>query len=98
MELTTATRKVRRVGTFNPELVKRAIDINQSTRIVLNHFDYVDADVRNQVYTLRAQDFLNSVERAIGRHIDWVGIAPDRFVPRSAVVKRLPHLKVSSPA
>src|SRR5580704_6206944 len=39
-ELTTATRKVRRVGFFDADLVQRAIEINQPTRIVMNHFDY----------------------------------------------------------
>jgi adenylosuccinate synthase len=41
-ELTTVTARLRRVGRFNSEIVRRAIQANQPTRIVLNHLDYID--------------------------------------------------------
>lgn len=75
-ELTTATKKVRRVGSFDPALVVRAIEANSPTRIVLNHFDYVDADVRNRIFSEKACCFLNGLEMSIGRAVDWVGIGP----------------------
>jgi adenylosuccinate synthase len=84
-ELTTATKKVRRVGMFDPNLVKRAIQANNPTRIVLNHFDYVDGGVRDNVFTVRALDFLKGVETSIGRKIDWIGTGPGHFVAREAI-------------
>lgn len=98
-ELTTATKKVRRVGTFDPELVKRAIDANNPTRIVLNHFDYVDAGVRDRVYSARSQKFLTTVERSIGRIVDWIGIDPATLVDRSEIgnVRPVRTLKVIAP-
>jgi adenylosuccinate synthase len=81
-ERTTATKKIRRVGMFDPELVQRAINANSPTRIVLNHFDYVDAGVRDHIFTTRALEFLKQVECSIGCTVDWVGTGPARFIDR----------------
>jgi adenylosuccinate synthase len=84
-ELTTATRKVRRVGAFDPELVRRAIEVNNPTRIVLNHFDYVDTSIREGLIHDRAVEFLEKVERSIGRAIDWLGTGPATFLARGEI-------------
>ncbi|QWG13408.1 adenylosuccinate synthetase [Bradyrhizobium sediminis] len=81
-ELTTATRKVRRVGTFDADLVKRAITINNPTHIVLNHFDYIDSGVRNHKFAVGALSALRNIETAIGRRIDFLGTSPSHLVPR----------------
>jgi len=90
-ELTTATRKIRRVGTFDPDVVRRAIEANNPTRIVMNHFDYVDASVRS----IRARRFLKKVERSIGCEIDWLGTGPDILVKRRELTSsQSAHLKL----
>lgn len=76
VELTTATRKIRRVGLFEPSLVRRAITMNAPTRIVLNHLDYVSGSVRDGEFDREAMDFLADVEAGIGRRVDWVGTGP----------------------
>jgi adenylosuccinate synthase len=81
-ELTTATRKVRRVGTFDPELLRKAIEVNNPTRVVMNHFDYVDGGVREGQFHPGALRFLESVEKSIGRTIDWLGTSPSEFIQR----------------
>ena len=81
-EFTTVTRKVRRVGHFDPELVRRAIRVNQPSRIVLNHLDYVDPDVRNKPLTTKARQFVEMVEAGIGRQIDWLGTGPATITSR----------------
>lgn len=81
-ELTTATRKVRRVGTFDPEIVRRAIEVNNPTRIVLNHFDYVDELVRDRIFRTGALEFLKWIENSISRSIDWIGTGPAAFLHR----------------
>ena len=98
-ELTTATRKIRRVGAFDPRLVKRAIEANNPTRIVLNHFDYVHHAVRDHVFHVRALAFLKEVESKIEREIDWIGTAPDRFIERAQIgnTGRSTNLKVFAP-
>jgi adenylosuccinate synthase len=81
-ELTTVTRKVRRVGRFDPEIVRRAIQANQPSRLVLNHLDYVDPQVRDGDLTAKAAAFVEKVEAGIGRGIDWLGIGPGQVMDR----------------
>jgi adenylosuccinate synthase len=99
-ELTTATHRVRRVGTFDPELVTRAINANNPTCIVLNHFDYLDSGVRNGLFTVRALEFLKMVESAIERGVDFVGTGPDRLIERSEIgsVSRSTRFKIPAPS
>jgi adenylosuccinate synthase len=84
-ELTTVTRKVRRVGHFDPEIVRRAIRANRPSRIVLNHLDYVDPRIRDGVLTAKAQAFVGKVEADIGRRVDWLGTGPGHVVDRERV-------------
>jgi adenylosuccinate synthase len=99
-ELTTATKRIRRVGTFDPELVRRAIEANNPSRIVLNHFDYVDSGVRNHVFNVRALEFLENVEETTNQRVSWIGTAPDRFIDRSEITKpnKSADFKVTTPA
>jgi hypothetical protein len=41
-ELSTVSRQVRRVGRFDPDIVRRAIEVNRPDRIVLNHLDLAE--------------------------------------------------------
>jgi adenylosuccinate synthase len=81
-EYTTVTGKVRRVGHFDPELVRRAISANQPSRIVLNHLDYVDPRVRHENLTAKARQFIEKTEAQIVRQIDWFGVGPASIVDR----------------
>ncbi|PDT72757.1 adenylosuccinate synthetase [Bradyrhizobium sp. C9] len=84
-ELTTATKKVRRVAEFDGELVRRAIEVNNPTRIILNHFDYVDPGVRKQEFSVKALSVLKTIEGAIGRQVDFVGTGPASLVRREEI-------------
>ena len=76
-EYTTVTGKVRReFGHFDPELVRRAIAVNRPSRIVLNHLDYVDPQVRTSEWTPKVDQFVRDIETQIDRKIDWFGIGP----------------------
>src|SRR5262249_48770819 len=75
-EFTTVTGRVRRVGHFDPELVRRALGANEPNRIVLNHLDYVDWQVRSGALTEKARSFVERVEGQIDRQIDWIGTGP----------------------
>lgn len=72
-ELTTVTQKERRVAEFDPEIVVRAIAANNPSRIVLNHLDYIDPEVRRGTVTKTARQFVEAIESQIRRPIDWVG-------------------------
>jgi adenylosuccinate synthase len=73
-EFTSVTHKLRRVGKFSSEVVRRAIEANSPTDIVLNHLDYIDATVRGGgTLTEKAKQFLESVEEKIGQSVNWLG-------------------------
>ena len=78
-EITTVTRKVRRVARFEPEVVRRAIMINHPTDLVLNHLDYVDGSAE---ITPAKMDYVREVEAMIGRRVDWLGTSPTGILPR----------------
>ena len=82
-EFTTVTGRVRRVGHFDPELVKHAIQVNGPDRIVLNHLDYVDRYVRGGELTLKALQFVEWVETATGCSVDWLGTGPSAVLNRN---------------
>jgi len=76
-EFTSVTNKLRRVGHFNPGVVRQAIRANRPTRIVLNHVDYIDASLFEQARLSRkAEDFVSFVGDAIGQRVTDVGTGP----------------------
>lgn len=81
-EFTTVSRKVRRVGRFDPDLVRRAIHANRPDRIVLNHLDYVDPFIRQGRLTSKASEFVGKIEEIIDHRVDWLGIGPAHVLDR----------------
>lgn len=79
-EFTSVTKKLRRVGRFECDIVKQAIAVNRPTRVVLNHVDYIDWRCRAETLTSTAWEFINYVEQGLARDVDWVGTGVDSFV------------------
>lgn len=75
-EYTTVTKKIRRVGRFDAEVVKRAIEANNPSRIVMNHLDYVGAEDDIERIESTLHEFISKVQEQIGRNIDWLGFSP----------------------
>ena len=75
-EYTTVTGRLRRVGNFDPALVKRAIAVNRPTRMVLNHLDYVGR--KEDLYDAKTEvaRFIQHVEERVDREVDWLGFSP----------------------
>lgn len=73
IEYTSVTKKVRRVAEFHSEVVKRAIEVNKPTRIVLNHIDYFDINCTEQFISQKALEEIEKIEFAIHRRIDFLG-------------------------
>lgn len=74
IEFTSVTKKVRRVAEFHSEVVKKAIEVNQPTRIVLNHVDYYDVNCKEGLLTAKAIKEINRVQSLINRKIDFIGV------------------------
>jgi adenylosuccinate synthase len=68
-EYTSVTKQLRRVAEFDTEIVRRAIEINNPTTIVLNHLDYISKEVSSD----KIQRFVTDVEKGIGRKVDYLG-------------------------
>ena len=76
VERTSVTKRVRRVGRFDPKIVRTAIEVNRPTRIVLNHLDYL-LGVKALSYDKTIKDFVQKTEISISRNIDFLGFGPD---------------------
>ncbi len=67
-EFTSVSKKLRRVGKFETDIVKQAIKTNRPTRVILNHLDHIKSDDRN--------NFISWVESQIDFKIEGIGTSP----------------------
>ena len=72
-EYTSVTKHLRRVARFNPQIVKKAIEVNKPSIIVLNHLDYIGEQGNLSIGSNR-QSFVMHVESDIEQKIDYVGL------------------------
>lgn len=81
IEYTSVTKKVRRVGRFDAELVKSAIRANKPNVIFLNHVDYFDmGNSGNSKLSSKQLKAIAEIEWKIGQSINYVGNGPDTTV------------------
>lgn len=75
-EYTTVTKKLRRVGVFDTQQVRRAMNANHPNVIVMNHLDYVgdQTTLRNQESDLFK--FHSRIQGELGQNIDYLGFSP----------------------
>jgi adenylosuccinate synthase len=80
LEYTSVTQGLRRVGEFDPDIVKRAIMVNKPSDIILNHLDYVDWTVRGLRTSVnlspRVLSYVSDIEEKIAQRITCVGTGP----------------------
>ena len=84
VEYTTATKRLRRVGRFDPVVVRQALEVNRPTRLVMNHLDYIGGETDLDNPDCEVSRFLRKVEDRIGRSVDWLGFSPLGIVEREA--------------
>jgi adenylosuccinate synthase len=83
IEYTSVTKKVRRVGRFDLEIVAQAIASNRPTRLVLNHVDHIDAACYDGTnFPKKVTDFVNGIESSLGCRMSYLGSSPSRLVRR----------------
>jgi adenylosuccinate synthase len=79
-EMTTVSKKLRRVGRFDWELAESALLANRPTRIALNGLDYVDCTNRSRQrldsLTARARAFLREFESTLHSSVYIAGTGP----------------------
>ena len=83
IEYTSCTKRVRRVATFDPEIVKQAIQVNHPNIIVMNHLDYIDYACHDSVHiSNKILDFIACVSKNIGQDIDYFGTGKVHMIER----------------
>jgi adenylosuccinate synthase len=88
-EWTSVTKRLRRVAHFDPVLVNKSIQVNQPTRIVLNHLDYIDVlCIRNQSITKKVEEFITNTEFRVKRRIDYLGLGPGILIGKRQLIKK----------
>jgi adenylosuccinate synthase len=79
-EMTTVSKKLRRVGRFDWELAAKAIQVNRPTRVAVNGldlFDYLNREVRcRDSLTARAGEFLWDFEKRFKLPVSICGTGP----------------------
>jgi adenylosuccinate synthase len=82
IEMTSVTKKIRRVARFDAEAVKMAIEHERPTIIALNHIDYIDPVclVSSGHIPTEARRFIDRIENEIGRNIDIGGFSDTHVV------------------
>lgn len=71
-EFTTVTHKVRRVGRWDPELVRQAIDANGESHLVLTFFDYINPEAHGR-HLIKRDAVIEAFEDTINHQIEYVG-------------------------
>lgn len=79
-ELTTVTKRLRRVFTFSPKQLQEAVAVNGATKIALNFANYIDwsctgCDDYNELPT-KVTDFIKNVEDIAQIPVTVVGTGP----------------------
>ena len=82
-EFTSVTKRLRRVGIFDRELVKRAAMINRPTALALQGIDYIDFQDRGKrIYrdlSTKSKKFIADLENLIGVRVRFIFTGPDLF-------------------
>lgn len=83
-ERTTVTKKVRRIGIWTDELVRRAIMLNRPTEIALTFGDYLDKSAHGctmwDALPTGLRDYVADLEERLGVHVNMIGTGPDTIV------------------
>lgn len=86
IERTSVSKSVRRVARFSHEIVGKAIEANQPSRIVLNHLDYVDASAAwEPCDSIPITQFVLEVERLLKMPLAYLGFGPASLAPRTSL-------------
>jgi len=79
-EFTSVTKSLRRVGQFDWELAKRAVEINRPTRVALTGLDYIDfcsyGVTDPTVLTQPVKSFLQSFSPNLGLPVSYASTSP----------------------
>lgn len=77
VEITTVTKKIRRIAEFDIEIVKRAIEINRPTQIALNFLNYLfpkeEGKSKWEDLNQNSKDYILNLEKELGVSVTLIG-------------------------
>ncbi len=74
-EYTSVTKRVRRVGEFDKDIVLQAIVANCPDQIVLNHMDYIPGE-SNSSDEINRNMFIDQTQKELHTKINYIGLNP----------------------
>jgi adenylosuccinate synthase len=82
VEFGTVTGRPRRVGHFDADQARAALQINRPSRVALTFLDYIDPScrgVRTEPLPAAGAEFVARVEESLGRRVDLIGTGSDTY-------------------
>lgn len=86
IEQTTVTKKTRRVGEWDSDLVYRAARTIRPTCTVLTFADYIFPDIRKTGITDSVENWLHAMETGASVRFDWLGIGIGEVMTRDGEI------------
>jgi adenylosuccinate synthase len=91
--MTTVSKRLRRVGRFDWELVEKAVTINRPTQLAINGLDYLNARNRGAQLgelTSEAKEFVTRLQGRTGATCKLLGVGPSLGEVLATHVESLP--------
>ena len=91
VEITSATKRKRRVSTLGEEHLRRALDLNRPSNMMLTFVDYLDAEDKHKSswdsLTQKTRDWITTLESKMGIFFNYLSTGP---APEHTIVRRTP--------
>jgi len=91
IEVTSATRRKRRVSTMGEEQLRRALDLNRPTNLMLTFVDYLNYEDRFKTswdsLTQKTRDWITVLETKMGVFFNYLSTGPN---PEHTIVRKSP--------
>ena len=90
-EVTSATKRLRRVSVLGEEHVRRALDLNRPTKLMLSFVDYLSHEDRNKSswdsLTQKTRDWITILESKMGIFFNYLSTGP---APEHMIIRKTP--------
>jgi adenylosuccinate synthase len=102
-EITSATKRKRRVSTLGEEHLRRALDLNRPTNLMLTFVDYLNHEDKNKAswdsLTQKTRDWITTLESKMGIFFNYLstGPAPEHTIVRKSPGELLGHIQCHCP-
>jgi len=91
VEITSATKRKRRVSTLGEEHLRRALDLNRPTNLMLTFVDYLNYEDKNKSswdsLSQKTRDWITILESKMGVFFNYLSTGP---APEHTIVRRSP--------